>query len=160
MQTIGMLLLAAATAGDGFGYDKPGVGLKKWLRPHAVARRVDISAVSDEPRRSRVDALAALLGHLFPVWLRFKGGKGVATSLGVFLAVCWKPTLITFGIWILAFVLTHIISISSLVAAVVFPVMILLFYWASADLKILLPVSLLIEKEPECRWAKGRASSF
>jgi len=36
MQTIGVLLLAAATAGDGFGYDKPGVGLKKWLRPHAV----------------------------------------------------------------------------------------------------------------------------
>jgi hypothetical protein len=37
MQTIGMLLLAAATAGDGFGYAKPGVGLKKWLRPHVVA---------------------------------------------------------------------------------------------------------------------------
>jgi hypothetical protein len=36
MQTIGVLLLAAATAGDGFGYNKPGVGLKKWLRPHAV----------------------------------------------------------------------------------------------------------------------------
>ena len=36
MHTIGVLLLAAATAGDGFGYDKPGVGLKKWLRPHAV----------------------------------------------------------------------------------------------------------------------------
>jgi hypothetical protein len=36
MHTIGMLLLAAATAGDGFGYDKPGVHLKKWLRPHAV----------------------------------------------------------------------------------------------------------------------------
>ncbi|MDR3621455.1 MAG: hypothetical protein P4L85_19045 [Paludisphaera borealis] len=37
MHTIGMLLLAAATAGDGFGYDKPGVGLKKWLRPHVVS---------------------------------------------------------------------------------------------------------------------------
>ena len=36
MHTIGVLLLAAATAGDGFGYDSPGVGLKKWLRPHAV----------------------------------------------------------------------------------------------------------------------------
>jgi hypothetical protein len=36
MQTIGVLLLAAATAGDGFGYSKPGVHLKKWLRPHAV----------------------------------------------------------------------------------------------------------------------------
>ncbi len=37
MHTIGVLLLAAATAGDGFGYDSPDVGLKKWLRPHAVA---------------------------------------------------------------------------------------------------------------------------
>ena len=36
MQTIGVLLLAAATAGDGFGYNDPGVGLKKWLRPHVV----------------------------------------------------------------------------------------------------------------------------
>ena len=36
MHTIGVLLLAAATAGDGFGYDSPDVGLKKWLRPHAV----------------------------------------------------------------------------------------------------------------------------
>ena len=36
MQTIGVLLLAAATAGDGFGYSDPGVHLKKWLRPHAV----------------------------------------------------------------------------------------------------------------------------
>ena len=38
MQAFGMLLLAAATAGDGFGYGKPGVGLKKWLRPHVVAQ--------------------------------------------------------------------------------------------------------------------------
>ena len=37
MQAFGMLLLAAATAGDGFGYQAPGVGLKKWLRPHVVA---------------------------------------------------------------------------------------------------------------------------
>ena len=37
MQTIGVLLLAAATAGDGFGYNNPGVGLKKWLRPHVVS---------------------------------------------------------------------------------------------------------------------------
>lgn len=44
MQTIGVLLLAAATAGDGFGYSSPGVGLKKWLRPHAV--------VAGDPRRA------------------------------------------------------------------------------------------------------------
>ena len=42
MQTIGVLLLAAATAGDGFGYAEPGVGLKKWLRPHAVVSNGNI----------------------------------------------------------------------------------------------------------------------
>lgn len=42
MQTIGVLLLAAATAGDGFGYSKPGVGFKKWLRPHAVVSSHDM----------------------------------------------------------------------------------------------------------------------
>lgn len=88
--------------------------------------------------------VAAILGHSFPVWLKFKGGKGVATSLGVFLAVCWKPTLITFGIWILAFVITRIISISSLVAAVIFPIVIAVFYWSSPDLKFLLPISILL----------------
>jgi glycerol-3-phosphate acyltransferase PlsY len=88
--------------------------------------------------------VAAILGHSFPVWLKFKGGKGVATSLGVFLAVCWVPTLITFGIWCIVFTLTHIISISSLAAAVVFPAVVALFYWGSPDLKFLLPVGLLL----------------
>lgn len=88
--------------------------------------------------------VTAILGHSFPVWIKFKGGKGVATSLGVFLAVCWKPTLITFGIWILVLLLTHIISVSSLVAAVVFPLMVTLFYFRSPDFNFLLPVSLLL----------------
>lgn len=89
-------------------------------------------------------AMSAILGHSFPVWLKFKGGKGVATSLGVFLAIAWVPTLITFGIWIICFTLTHIISISSLVAAVVFPVMIAWCYAGTAELKFLLPISLVI----------------
>ena len=88
--------------------------------------------------------VAAIVGHTFPVWLKFKGGKGVATSLGVFLAVCWKPTLTAFGIWILALIVTHIISISSLVAAVAFPVLVFLFYHGSSDLIIILPVSIFL----------------
>ncbi|MBI3306253.1 MAG: glycerol-3-phosphate 1-O-acyltransferase PlsY [Candidatus Omnitrophica bacterium] len=70
--------------------------------------------------------IAVILGHTFPVWLRFRGGKGVATSLGVFMALALKPTLITFGVWIAVFIISHIISISSLVAALVFPIVLCL----------------------------------
>ncbi|MFA7254842.1 MAG: glycerol-3-phosphate 1-O-acyltransferase PlsY [Candidatus Omnitrophota bacterium] len=88
--------------------------------------------------------VSAILGHSFSVWLRFKGGKGVATSLGVFLAIAWIPTLITFGIWILCFAITHIISISSLVAALVFPIMITWRYTGTPGIKFLLPISLML----------------
>ncbi len=88
--------------------------------------------------------IAAILGHSFPVWLKFKGGKGVATSLGVFWAIAWIPTVITFGIWIISFTLTHIISISSLLAALVFPAMIFWRYGGTPDLKWLLPISLTL----------------
>lgn len=88
--------------------------------------------------------IIAIVGHTFPVWLKFKGGKGVATSLGVFLAVAWVPTLITFGIWILSLAVFHIISISSLIAAFVFPFMIAWFYRQSPNLKALLPISVIL----------------
>ncbi|HQB94092.1 MAG TPA: glycerol-3-phosphate 1-O-acyltransferase PlsY [Candidatus Omnitrophota bacterium] len=88
--------------------------------------------------------VAAILGHTFPVWLGFKGGKGVATSLGVFLAVCWQPTLSAFGIWILVFTVTRVISIASLAATLAFPLMVALFYWADPELLLLLPISLLL----------------
>lgn len=88
--------------------------------------------------------VSAILGHSFPVWLKFKGGKGVATSLGVFLAIAWVPTLITFGLWALCFAITRIISISSLAAAVIFPLMITWRYAGTPDLKFLLPISLAL----------------
>ncbi|HOW88369.1 MAG TPA: glycerol-3-phosphate 1-O-acyltransferase PlsY [Candidatus Omnitrophota bacterium] len=88
--------------------------------------------------------VSVIMGHSFPVWLKFKGGKGVATSLGVFLAVIWIPTLITFGIWILCFTFTRIISISSLVAAAVFPAMVAVFYRGTPDLMFLLPLSIAL----------------
>jgi acyl phosphate:glycerol-3-phosphate acyltransferase len=88
--------------------------------------------------------ISAILGHSFPVWLKFKGGKGVATSLGVFLAIAWVPTLITFGLWILCFSITRIISISSLVAAAIFPVMILWRYAGTPGIRFLLPISIAL----------------
>lgn len=88
--------------------------------------------------------VSTILGHSFPVWLKFKGGKGVATSLGVFLAIAWVPTLVTFGIWILCFAVTRIISISSLIAALIFPIMIAWLYAGNPGQKFLLPLSVLL----------------
>lgn len=65
---------------------------------------------------------AAFVGHLFPVWLGFKGGKGVATFFGVLLAAAWPVGLIAAGIWISVFALGRISSLSALVAAAAVPI--------------------------------------
>lgn len=62
-------------------------------------------------------ALAAFLGHLYPVWLRFRGGKGVATGLGAFLALDPVSAAIAFALWVAVYALTRTASLSSLVAA-------------------------------------------
>ena len=67
-------------------------------------------------------ALGCILGHNFPVWLRFKGGKGVATSLGVILGMMPLVSLIIFAIWGLVLKATRYVSLASLVAAVSLPV--------------------------------------
>jgi glycerol-3-phosphate acyltransferase PlsY len=65
--------------------------------------------------------LGAFLGHLFPVWLRFKGGKGVATYIGILLAVAWPVMLIFLSLWLMTAVLTRYSSVSALVASAVTP---------------------------------------
>ncbi len=65
--------------------------------------------------------LFAILGHLYPVWLRFKGGKGVATALGVFLGISPAPIGIVLGIFTIVVLFTHYISLGSILAAVAFP---------------------------------------
>jgi acyl phosphate:glycerol-3-phosphate acyltransferase len=61
--------------------------------------------------------LAALAGHILPVWLGFKGGKGVATAFGVLLGWSWPLALIAAAGWVLMFLLRHISSLSALTAA-------------------------------------------
>ena len=63
-----------------------------------------------------VAGLLAILGHVFPVWLRFKGGKGVATTFGVLLALNWMLGLATCVMWLAVFFFTRISSLASLVA--------------------------------------------
>ena len=65
----------------------------------------------------QVAGLAAFLGHLFPVWLRFKGGKGVATFLGILLALSWQVGLAVCATWAVSAAITRTSSIAALIAA-------------------------------------------
>ena len=67
--------------------------------------------------------LAALAGHIWPVWLGFKGGKAVATGFGMFLGLAWPVGLACFGLFMAVFSLSRIVSLASVVAALSLPLL-------------------------------------
>ena len=71
-----------------------------------------------------VAAISSVLGHLYPPWLKFKGGKGVATSAGALLALTPIATLIGVAVWIIVFWLTGYVSLASMTAAILLPIVI------------------------------------
>jgi acyl phosphate:glycerol-3-phosphate acyltransferase len=83
-----------------------------WGRDHAV-----------------IAGLGAFLGHLFPVWLKFKGGKGVATYLGILAALAWPAALAFAAIWLAVAALTRYASLASLIASAATPVVL----WLNDD---------------------------
>ncbi len=74
------------------------------------------------PDAGQVAALFSFLGHLFPVWLGFKGGKGVATFLGTLLALAWPAGLAACATWAVSAAIFRISSLSALIAAALAPV--------------------------------------
>lgn len=70
-------------------------------------------------------AFASVIGHSFPLWLKFRGGKGVATSAGALFELMPLATLIAVAIWVLVFWFTRYVSVASLVTAVAVPLVIL-----------------------------------
>jgi glycerol-3-phosphate acyltransferase PlsY len=88
-----------------------------------------------------VAAFCAILGHMFPVWLRFKGGKGVATAAGAFVALAPKCLLLSLLVFAIVFALTRYVSLGSIVAAAAFPWLVL---WLNPAERNTAPILLVI----------------
>jgi len=83
-------------------------------------------------------AVGAFLGHVFPVWLGFKGGKGVATYIGVLLGLFWPAAIAFCGVWLAMAFTFRISSLSALTASVVVPIGLYLTGWASSTMTLVL----------------------
>ena len=71
--------------------------------------------------------LFAITGHIWPIWLKGKGGKAVATGLGMFIALSWAVGLASFGTFLIVISLTQIVSLSSITAALLLPIYMLIY---------------------------------
>ena len=77
------------------------------------------------PDAAMLAALGAFLGHLFPVWLKFRGGKGVAVYIGILIGLFWPAAVVFCVIWLTTAIVTRYSSVAALVASVVTPI----FLW-------------------------------
>jgi acyl phosphate:glycerol-3-phosphate acyltransferase len=89
-------------------------------------------------------AVSSVIGHSFPIWLKFAGGKGVATSAGALFGLLPMITVIGAAIWMLIFWMTRYVSLASITAAVTLPLLILIKIWSHPAHKPLFYFSLFL----------------
>ena len=134
----GVLLTRAAGAGDLRAIGSGNIGATNVLRTGrrglaALTLLLDAAkgaaavllvrlAFPGEPQLDPLAAFGALIGHLYPLWLRFRGGKGVATFLGILGALHWPIALAAAGIWLLLLALTRFSSLAGMTMALSAPV--------------------------------------
>lgn len=87
-----------------------------------VAAVVLMRVVTPNPAWVAAAGLAAVVGHCFPVWLKFSGGKGVATGAGVFFTLAWPTMVVVAAVWVVVLATFRWVSLASVVAAASFPV--------------------------------------
>jgi len=93
------------------------------------------------PDLAVIAAFGALVGHLFPVWLRFKGGKGISTYIGILLALAWPVGLLFCATWLAVALIFRMSSLAALVASLLSPVyFVWVDQWQMVELSILLVI--------------------
>ena len=94
------------------------------------------------PNAAIAAGLGAFIGHLFPVWIGFKGGKGVATYLGVLIGLAWPGALVFAAVWIVTALLTRYSSLAALIASIIVPIA--LYFQGSSAIAILFAIMTVI----------------
>jgi len=137
----GVLLTRAAGAGDVRKIGSGKIGATNVLRTgrqdlalatlildagKGAAALLIARAITDNDAVAAIAGGAAFLGHLYPVWLGFRGGKGVATFFGLMLAAAWPLGLVAAAVWLLTAAVFRVSSLSALVATLVTPVLALM----------------------------------
>jgi glycerol-3-phosphate acyltransferase PlsY len=132
----GVLVMRAAGAGDPRAIGSGNIGATNVLRTGrkglAAATllcdafkgtiAVLVTAYVAGHQAALIAGLGAFLGHLFPVWLKFKGGKGVATYIGLLIGLAWPAALIFIAIWLIVAWLSRYSSLAALIASVLTPI--------------------------------------
>ena len=119
--------------------------------------------IMDTPGAMVLGGFFAVVGHMFPLFLGFKGGKGVATALGVMAALMPKITAIVFLVWLALVLLTGYVSVGSIVAAVLAPILAALFEEPPECFAFVLAVAAMIvwrHRENIARLKAGRENRF
>ncbi len=97
-------------------------GLAAVVIAREIARHMTNGSTESVALITGLSALLAIVGHVFPVWLKFKGGKGVATAMGAFLGLMPWAVLITLVLYIAIYAVWHYTSLASITSAALFPV--------------------------------------
>jgi acyl phosphate:glycerol-3-phosphate acyltransferase len=134
-----------------------GDALKGWLAVAITAKAAPVLGLGEV--HIAIAALFVFLGHLFPAFYQFKGGKGVATALGVLLALDWRVGSAAAVLWLLLFALTRTSSLAALGATAATPIV--AYYFRDGDLRtgVILLLALLViwrHKENIARLISGR----